>query len=170
MAVSVKIPTPLRRLTEQQSTVSADGGDVAAMIESLDGSFPGIKARLCDEDGELRHFVNIYVNGEDIRYMDGTATALSFRRLPEPAGACARTPCVIETIVPLRSPSPADSAALSRQGAFAKPVDPPSDPTSSPAYPCDLASLARVPFRSERGQSFHPNRLLFGGFSSRERG
>ena len=77
MAVSVKIPTPLRRLTEQQSTVSADGGDVAAMIESLDGSFHGIKARLCDEDGELRHFVNIYVNGEDIRYMDGTATALS---------------------------------------------------------------------------------------------
>ena len=77
MAVSVKIPTPLRRLTEQQSTVSADGGDVAAMIESLDGSFPGIKARLCGEDGELRHFVNIYVNGEDIRYMDGTATALS---------------------------------------------------------------------------------------------
>ncbi len=77
MAVSVKIPTPLRRLTEQQSTVSADGGDVAAMIESLDGSFPGIKARLCDDGGELRHFVNIYVNGEDIRYMDGTATALS---------------------------------------------------------------------------------------------
>ncbi len=77
MTVSVKIPTPLRRLTEQQSTVSADGGDVGAMIESLDGSFPGIKARLCDEDGELRHFVNIYVNGEDIRYMDGTATALS---------------------------------------------------------------------------------------------
>ena len=77
MAVSVKIPTPLRRLTEQQSTVSAEGDDVTAMIESLDGSFPGIKARLCDEDGELRHFVNIYVNGEDIRYMDGTATALS---------------------------------------------------------------------------------------------
>ena len=77
MAVSVKIPTPLRRLTEQESTVSADGGDVAEMIESLDGSFPGIKARLCDDGGELRHFVNIYINGEDIRYVDGTATTLS---------------------------------------------------------------------------------------------
>ncbi len=77
MAVSVKIPTPLRRLTDQQSTVGADGGDVAAMIESLDGSFPGIKARLCDDGGELRHFVNIYINGEDIRYVDGTATTLS---------------------------------------------------------------------------------------------
>ena len=77
MAVSVKIPTPLRRLTDQQSTVSADGSDVAAMIESLDESFPGIKARLCDDAGELRHFVNIYINGEDIRYIDGTTTALS---------------------------------------------------------------------------------------------
>ena len=74
MAVSVKIPTPLRRLTEQQSTVSADGGDVAAMIESLDGSFPGIKARLCDDGGELRHFVNIYINDEDIRYLESLAT------------------------------------------------------------------------------------------------
>ena len=76
MAVSVKIPTPLRRLTNQESTVSAEGGDVAAMIEALDGSFPGIKARLCDDDGELRHFVNIYINGEDIRYLDGIATSL----------------------------------------------------------------------------------------------
>ncbi len=76
MAVSVKIPTPLRRLTNQESTVSAEGGDVAAMIESLDGSFPGIKARLCDDDGELRHFVNIYINGEDIRYLDGITTSL----------------------------------------------------------------------------------------------
>ncbi len=77
MSVSVKIPTPLRRLTDQQSTVSADGSDVGAMIDSLDGSFPGIKARLCDDDGELRHFVNIYINGEDIRYLDGIGTALS---------------------------------------------------------------------------------------------
>jgi MoaD family protein len=77
MAVSVKIPTPLRRLTNQQSTVNAEGSDVAKMIESLDGAFPGLKARLCDDSGELRHFVNIYVNGEDIRYIDGAATALS---------------------------------------------------------------------------------------------
>ncbi len=77
MAVSVKIPTPLRRLTDQQSTVSAEGADVAAMVDSLEVSFPGVKARLCDETGELRHFVNIYVNGEDIRYLDGISTVLS---------------------------------------------------------------------------------------------
>ena len=77
MSVSVKIPTPLRPLTGQQSTVHADGADVREMIESLDGSFPGIKARLCDDGGDLRHFVNIYVNGEDVRYIDGIATALN---------------------------------------------------------------------------------------------
>ena len=77
MSVSVKIPTPLRRLTGQESTVSAEGGDVAAMIDSLEGLYPGIKARLCDDDGELRPFVNIYINGEDIRYLDGSSTALS---------------------------------------------------------------------------------------------
>ncbi len=71
MAIKVKIPTPLRRLTGNQSSVSAEGGTVSLMIDSLDGTFPGIKARLCEESGELRHFVNIYVNGEDVRYLDG---------------------------------------------------------------------------------------------------
>ena len=77
MSVQVKIPTPLRRLTNQESSVSADGGDVSALIESLEATYPGMKARLCDENGELRHFVNIFINGEDIRYLDGVATSLS---------------------------------------------------------------------------------------------
>ena len=71
MAIKVKIPTPLRRLTGNQASVGAEGGTVNAMIDSLNGQFPGIKDRLCEESGELRHFVNIYVNGEDVRYLDG---------------------------------------------------------------------------------------------------
>lgn len=71
MPVKVKIPTPLRRLTNQQDRVDADGESVSAIVESLEGQFPGMKERLCDESGSLRHFVNIYLNGEDIRYLDG---------------------------------------------------------------------------------------------------
>lgn len=77
MAVQVRIPTPLRRLTNQESTVQADGSDLSAVIDSLDTSYPGIKARLCDDDGELRPFVNIFVNGEDVRYLDGLNSAIS---------------------------------------------------------------------------------------------
>lgn len=76
MPINVRIPTPLRRLTDQQSSVTAEGSTVAELIDSLEASFPGMKARVCDDDGELRHFVNIYVNGEDVRYMDGIGSAL----------------------------------------------------------------------------------------------
>ncbi len=76
MAVTVKIPTPLRRLTQGKDKVTADGSDVKALIESLEKGHPGIKDRLCDESGSLRHFVNVYVNGEDIRYLNGLTTAL----------------------------------------------------------------------------------------------
>ena len=76
MAVTVKIPTPLRRLTNQKDKVSADGGNVLAVVESLEKEYPGIKERLCDENGALRHFVNIYINGEDVRYVDGINTAV----------------------------------------------------------------------------------------------
>ena len=76
MSVTVKIPTPLRRLTNNQAKVDAEGGDLKALIESLEGSYPGMKARLCDDDGSLRHFVNIYVNGEDVRYLNGLDSEL----------------------------------------------------------------------------------------------
>ena len=76
MSVNVKIPTPLRRLTQGKDKVTADGADVKSIIESLEKSHPGIKDRLCDESGALRHFVNIYVNGEDIRYLSGLTTGL----------------------------------------------------------------------------------------------
>lgn len=76
MAVKVRIPTPLRGLTAGQDTVSAEGSDLAGAIRALDETFPGLRERLCDERGELRRFVNIYINGEDVRFLDGLSSAL----------------------------------------------------------------------------------------------
>lgn len=75
MAVTVRIPTPLRTLTGGQDEVSADGGTVAEVIENLEASHPGMKDRLCDEKG-VRRFVNIYHNDEDIRFLDNLETEL----------------------------------------------------------------------------------------------
>lgn len=75
MSVSVRIPTPLRRATNGADKVDAEGGTLEEIIASLDGQYPGIRGRLCDEDGALRNFVNVYVNGEDVRFLDGLATA-----------------------------------------------------------------------------------------------
>jgi len=77
MAVRVLIPTPLQRLTKNLGEVTAEGSNVAEVISSLETQFPGIKARLCDESGALRRFVNIYVNEEDIRFLKGDATLLN---------------------------------------------------------------------------------------------
>ena len=75
MSVMVRVPTPLRRLTSGQDKVSVEEGNLNDIITSLEQQFPGIKARLCDEQGELRNFVNLYVNGEDVRFLDGLDTA-----------------------------------------------------------------------------------------------
>ena len=74
MSIMVRIPTPLRRVTNGQDKVSTEGGTLSEIVQSLDSQFPGIKARLCDDQGELRNFVNVYVNGEDVRFMDGLGT------------------------------------------------------------------------------------------------
>ena len=74
--IKVRIPTPLRPLTKGQGEVQAAAATVAEMIETLNGAHPGIKDRLCDDKGELRRFVNIYVNEEDIRFLSGKDTAL----------------------------------------------------------------------------------------------
>jgi sulfur-carrier protein len=76
MAVLVRIPTPLRTLTKGVAEVQADASTVTDLIEVLERQFPGLKERLVDETGELRRFINIYVNEEDIRFMDGRKTAL----------------------------------------------------------------------------------------------
>ncbi len=75
MAVTVRIPTPLRSLTGGQDEVSVKGATVAEVIESLEASHPGIKERLCDDKG-VRRFVNIYANDEDIRFLDNLETSL----------------------------------------------------------------------------------------------
>lgn len=71
MSIMVRIPTPLRRVTNGQDKVSVNGSSVNEIIGDLDSQFPGLKERLCDEQGDLRNFVNIYVNGEDVRFLDG---------------------------------------------------------------------------------------------------
>lgn len=76
MAVKVLIPTPLQKFTNDQPTIECQGSTIQDLLESLEGQFPGIKARLCEESGELRRFINFYVNSEDIRFLDGKQTAL----------------------------------------------------------------------------------------------
>jgi sulfur-carrier protein len=73
---SVFIPTPLRKLTNDLESVSAAGNNVGELLDNLDKAFPGLKERVCDETGNVRRFVNIYVNGEDIRFLDEKATAV----------------------------------------------------------------------------------------------
>jgi molybdopterin converting factor small subunit len=75
MSVMVRIPAPLRRLTQGQDKVAAEGGSLLEVVSHLEEQYPGIKARLCDDRGELRHFVNVYVNGEDVRFLDGLSTS-----------------------------------------------------------------------------------------------
>jgi molybdopterin converting factor small subunit len=77
MAVQVLIPTPLQKFTNDEASVSLEAGSVTALVEALEGRYPGIKARLCDDSGKLRRFLNIYVNSEDIRFLDYETTALS---------------------------------------------------------------------------------------------
>lgn len=76
MGVLVRIPTPLRRMTGGVNQVDLDVADLSQMIDRLEFDYPGFKERLLDEEGELRYFVNIYVNGEDIRFDDGLNTAI----------------------------------------------------------------------------------------------
>jgi molybdopterin synthase sulfur carrier subunit len=76
MPVTVRIPTPLRPLTRDQETVEAAGATVAEIIDDLHRQYPGLKPRLCDEKGELRRFVNFYLNNEVIRFKQGKGTAV----------------------------------------------------------------------------------------------
>ncbi|HLA78909.1 MAG TPA: ubiquitin-like small modifier protein 1 [Vicinamibacteria bacterium] len=76
MPVSVRIPTPLRPLTGDRELVASCGSTVNEVLDDLEASWPGVKARICDAGGELRRFVNLYLNGEDIRFREGRATAV----------------------------------------------------------------------------------------------
>jgi molybdopterin converting factor small subunit len=77
MAIQVLIPTPLQKFTNDEASVSLEAASIDGLLEALEGRFPGIRARLCDEGGKLRRFLNLYVNSEDIRFLDNQATVLS---------------------------------------------------------------------------------------------
>ena len=76
MSVRVRIPTPLRRFTGGAEEVGVNGSTIAAAIDELERKHPGVKERLCDEQGRVRRFVNIYVNGDDIRFLNSLDTAV----------------------------------------------------------------------------------------------
>ncbi|MEE2881112.1 MAG: ubiquitin-like small modifier protein 1 [Chloroflexota bacterium] len=74
MGVMVRIPTPLRRMTNGLDKLEMNESTLSNMIDELETNYPGFRERLIDENGDLRYFVNIYVNGEDVRFLDGLAT------------------------------------------------------------------------------------------------
>ncbi len=75
-SVKVLIPTPLRKLTADEETVQAEADSIATLMQALDAKHPGIGGRLLDDQGNLRRFVNLYVNGEDVRFLQGKDTPL----------------------------------------------------------------------------------------------
>jgi sulfur-carrier protein len=76
LSVKVKIPTPLRKLTQNNAEVVAAGGTIRELVDDLEKQFPGFKERMCDDQGELRRFVNVYVGEEDIRFLEGLDTKI----------------------------------------------------------------------------------------------
>ena len=76
MAVKVRVPSPLMKLTDNKSEVMAEGATVSDILNNLENQYSGIKDRICDESGAPRRFINIYLNEEDIRFLDGEGTAV----------------------------------------------------------------------------------------------
>jgi molybdopterin synthase sulfur carrier subunit len=76
MAVKILIPTPLQKLTGGNGEVTLEAANVAGAVAGLEAQFPGIRERLCDDSGKLRRFVNVYLNNEDIRFLENEETAL----------------------------------------------------------------------------------------------
>lgn len=74
---SVRIPTPLRRLTGDKDEVRVNAKNIGDLIQELEKQFPGVKERLCDESGNVRRFINLYVNNEDIRFLKGIETEIN---------------------------------------------------------------------------------------------
>ena len=77
MGILVRIPRPLMALTNGQAEVAVEGNTVYEVIENLDKAYNGIKERICDEQGNLRRFVNLYLNDEDIRFLQNLETEVS---------------------------------------------------------------------------------------------
>jgi molybdopterin synthase sulfur carrier subunit len=76
MSATVRIPTPLRKVTNGEDKASVEGNTMSEVVEALENQFPGLKDRICEPTGELRSFVNVYINGEDIRFVDGMSSSV----------------------------------------------------------------------------------------------
>ncbi len=77
MSVKVRIPTPLRSLTNGSEEITVEGGSIKEVVDNLETQHNGFKERLCDENGQIRRFINIYLNDEDIRFKDNQETQVS---------------------------------------------------------------------------------------------
>ena len=92
MSIVVRIPTPLRRLTNGQDKVDVDSNTLGGVIDAMNDQYPGIRERICDDQGQLRNFVNVYINGEDVRFLQGLETPTSagdeVSVVPAVAGGC----------------------------------------------------------------------------------
>ena len=75
--VAIRIPTPLRKLTNDIDVVNAEGATLAEAVDRMEADYPGIKERIVDEAGQIRRFVNVYINGEDVRFLDNANTKLA---------------------------------------------------------------------------------------------
>jgi molybdopterin synthase sulfur carrier subunit len=76
MSLRIIVPTPLRKLTAQDEVVEIDAATIRELIGNLDDRYPGFRDRLCQENGELRRFINIYIDGEDIRFLQNLETSI----------------------------------------------------------------------------------------------
>jgi molybdopterin synthase sulfur carrier subunit len=92
MSITVRVPAPLQKLTQNQEVVKASAANIKELIDDLENNFPGIKERICDEKGKVRKFINIYVNGEDVRFLQQDQTTLQegdeVSIIPAIAGGC----------------------------------------------------------------------------------
>ncbi len=90
--ITVRIPTPLRPMTGGKSEVESTGNSIGELIDQLNDAHPGLKDRICDEQGEIRRFINIYLNEEDIRFLTGKDTPVKdgdeVSIVPAIAGGC----------------------------------------------------------------------------------
>lgn len=94
MSIVVRIPTPLRRMTGGLDKVEVEGASLEGVIDAMNQEYPGIRGRICDDNGDLRNFVNVYVNGEDVRFLQGLETPTNsgdeVSVVPAVAGGCGR--------------------------------------------------------------------------------
>jgi len=76
MSIKVRIPQPLQKLTRGQDQVEVEATDIKSLVNNLEKDFPGIRDRVCDESGKVRRFINIYINDEDVRFLQGDKTQI----------------------------------------------------------------------------------------------